>query len=192
MDTNLIAYETLLAAQETAKWTYWMMFATWFTGGATFAAVLVSLYLATHETKVRLKIKVDEKNLIIERADISAIQFGISFEITNLSTRPVTISHIGWRCGKGNYWIQKLGDAESDVLPKKIDYGERCFLWVEISEKRESWYSTIGKQLFGKRLNPEKLRLFISTTTTEPFYAKPSKQIINNLKSEIGKLSKIL
>ncbi|ECP4654213.1 hypothetical protein MQ524_002500 [Salmonella enterica] len=39
MDTNLIAFETLKAAQETAKWTYWMMFATWFAGAATFSAV---------------------------------------------------------------------------------------------------------------------------------------------------------
>lgn len=56
MDTDLIAFETLIAAQETAKWTYWMMFATWFAGAATFSAVVLTLYIANRKPVPSLKI----------------------------------------------------------------------------------------------------------------------------------------
>ncbi|PHM25770.1 hypothetical protein [Xenorhabdus budapestensis] len=47
MDTDLISFEAMIAAQQSAKWAYWAMFGTWFAGIATFFAVLVALFNAS-------------------------------------------------------------------------------------------------------------------------------------------------
>lgn len=188
MVSDYISYESMVAARETAKWTFWIMWATWFAGAATFSAVVVSLWLARRREKIDIKCTAGERDLIIKNVAGSQVKQGIAIEITNRTRFPITISNIGWDCGKGVYLAQMFGDKESDTLPKKIDYGERCFLWIELADS-ENWYDEVSKVLI-KKGNDKKIKsmkLLVSTTTTKPFLFKPEKKLLSNLSDAIDK-----
>ncbi|WP_455648524.1 hypothetical protein [Kluyvera sp.] len=188
MVTDYIAYESMVAARETAKWTFWIMWATWFAGAATFSAVVVSLWLARRGEKIDIKCTVGERDLIIKNVVGSQVKKGIAIEIINRTRFAITISNVGWDCGKGVYFTQMFGDKESDTLPKKIDYGERCFLWIDLNEA-DNWYYQISKKLLsnGNEKRIKGMKLLVSTTTTKPFLFKPEKNLLSNLSQAIEK-----
>ena len=98
---------------------------TWLASIATFSAVVVALYLARRDERVRLKVDAD----LMSRIEASgAVQNGcLLIRITNLSVRPVTIVLIGWCIGKGKknkHGIQRFGNPESSEIPAKLEHGE--------------------------------------------------------------------
>ncbi|MEL4014378.1 hypothetical protein [Dryocola clanedunensis] len=150
----------------------------WVSGLGALLAVIVSLYLANRKTKVQIKCDVGER-LIISKGSFgdSSKQSGIAIVVTNLTSLPVKITGIGWSCGKGHYWHQILGDKDSDVLPKKIEYGDQGFFWVSLEGKEESWFQGIAKQMKDKKANISKLKVSISTASGGLFYFSPEKEL---------------
>lgn len=186
MDADLISYESMIAAKETARWTFWIMWATWFAGVATFGAVVLSLWLARRGEKIDIKCSVGIKDLIVKNALGISIKSGVAIEITNATRFPVTISNIGWDCGKGLFLHQQFGDKESDVIPKKLDYGERCFLWIELTQT-DNWFEQVANSLIKNKKTRKigKIRLLVSTTTTKPFKVKPDDNLLKQMSETI-------
>lgn len=87
----------------------WNAIGTWLAGIATFAAVVVSLLLATRADRVRLKVHAGIRLLFI--GDGSPAEELLEIHVTNLGDRPATVTSVGWAIGKRKkkrYCLQNL------------------------------------------------------------------------------------
>lgn len=162
----------------------------WVSGIGTLIAVVTSLYLANRKTKVRVACDVGERIIVTPGAQgENAQQPGIAIVVTNLTAMPVKLTSIGWSCGKSwastdwyrrkkCYWHQMLGDADSDNLPKRIEYGEQGFFWISLINKEESWFQKFAQDMKDKGANPRNLKLSIATSSGGRFYFQPDKDLI--------------
>lgn len=134
MDSDLIAFETLLtardallAAQETARWTFWTMVATWVAGIATLAAVIVSLYLANRKPKPILYSSI---SACILQPIGRGREHGIVITVANAGTVPVELSGIEWTFNSKGKIAQLFETTYSDGLPRKLRAGESASYYV--------------------------------------------------------------
>jgi len=184
MDTDLIAFEsliaaqqTMIAAQETAKWTYWMMFATWFAGGATLSAVLVSLYIANKKPVPRINSFVDA-TIIAPAPGISMV--GLSITVANVGLYPVVISSIHWEFGGKKKIVQMFNKLISAQMPKKLEHGESALFFIE-TENFSEWIVNFRKLIEDSDGKLSKLRFVINLTTGQRISFKPKRDLIETL-----------
>lgn len=180
MDTDFIALETMIAAQETAKWTLWMMFATWTAGAATFSAVVTSLYIANRKPKPRIKATCGT-TIVAPSPGVSMM--GLSINVANIGVYPVVISSITWVCGGRQKLVMLFNSSASQKLPKKLEHGESAMFFVEFKDFGE-WKSEILGFIENAEGAISKFRYVVTTGTGEEFTFKPSKDIIKTLKSD--------
>lgn len=186
MDSDLIAFETLLAArdtllatQETARWTFWVMVATWVAGIATFAAVVVSLYIANRKPKSFIT-STNSIAIVSPAPGISVM--GLSLEIANVGVYPVVISSITWVCGGNQKLVLLFNSAASSKLPKKLEHGESAMFFIEFKnfvEWKNDLLGFIDKA--GGKL--DKLEYVVKLGTGKSMSYKLSKELLNTLKS---------
>jgi hypothetical protein len=109
----------------------WNAVGTWLAGIATFAAVVVSLRLASRYDRVRLKTYAGIRLLYI--GDGTPAQELVEINVTNLGERPVTISTVGWAIGKGKkrrYCIQNLSGPYTSQYPIELTHGKSASFQV--------------------------------------------------------------
>ena len=97
---------------------------SWLAGIGSLAAVIVALWLARRGTRVRLHSTVGLRVMIGGEV---VHQECLQVSTTNLGDRPVVISTVAWRIGKGRnarHAIPLFSDGLSDRLPKRLDHGE--------------------------------------------------------------------
>lgn len=180
MDTNLIAYETMLAAQETAKWTYWMMFATWFAGAATFSAVVLTLYISNRKPIPELAIT-SSVSIISPRPGIAKQGYGIT--IANTGQFSVFISSIQWECAGKKKFVQFFDDAYSSPLPKKLEHGESAFFFFEIDDF-SSWVREMYTNIRNADGKIDKLKIVTHLSTGYQISQRAERSLIAALKAE--------
>lgn len=180
MDSEFIALETMIAAQETARWTLWMMYATWTAGAATFSAVLVSLYIANMKPKQRIK---STCNTVIVAPLPGVSMFGLSINIANVGIFPVVISSITWVCGGKQKLVMLFNSSASQKLPKKLEYGESAMFFAEINNFSD-WKRDILGFIEKSDGSLSKFRYVVTTATGEDITFKISKELLNTLKSD--------
>jgi hypothetical protein len=103
----------------------WVAVGTWVAGLATFAAVVVALYLAKQVEKVKLKVHVGLRELVM--GDGSPFQEHLAISVTNLGERAVTINSVGWAVGKGRhrrFALQPEAGVYSARYPIELTYGK--------------------------------------------------------------------
>lgn len=184
MDTDLIAFESLITAQqslavaqETAKWNYLMMFATWFAFGATFLAVVVSLYLANRKPISKISASAYTSIMSISPG-VSAM--GLSINIANVGDRPVVINSITWMCG-GKYTLHLLFcPGVSEPLPKKLEHGESATFFHEFKDF-SSWQVTMLDYIKKSSGELKKLRYVVSLGTGKEITFNLPKELIETL-----------
>ncbi|HBH7067987.1 hypothetical protein [Enterobacter bugandensis] len=180
MDSDLISYEALIAAQETAKWTYKMMFATWFAGGATLAAVIVTLYLANRKPVASIT-STSSTSIVAPPEGLSMM--GISLNVANVGIYPAVISSISWECG-GKLTLHLLFKASvSDSLPKKLEHGESAMFFIPFNDFVE-WKTQLLEFIEKSGGSLEKLRYIVHLGTGKKVSFKLSKDLMDTLKSK--------
>ncbi len=100
---------------------------TWLAGIGTLSAVIVSLYLARRDSKVKLKVCAGHRVLVTPGQ--TGTPDYCSIMVTNVGFRPATITGIGWKVGlfKKKYGTQTVyGHPASSNLPVKLDYGDEA------------------------------------------------------------------
>ncbi|EKN3986079.1 hypothetical protein ACS90Y_001640 [Yersinia enterocolitica] len=145
MDTDLIAFESMLAAQETAKWTYWMMFATWFAGFATLSAVVVSLYLANR--KPISKIDSSISGCITSKRGSNPTK-ALVINVSNVGVSTIVISSVHWSFDANNKIVQMFEEEYSDKLPTKLGSGESAsyYLFPVLNDWAKKFLSSIEEE----------------------------------------------
>lgn len=136
--------------------------AAWTAAFGTILASIVALMLARRSTKVRIKALVGIREVI----GIGTHRTFVAFSVTNLGERPVTITSLGWRIGKGRrnqrYGLIPFTDPLSAEIPKTLNYGEAAtFFALEKTDPR--WLSDY-LTTFIKGDSTETLRGLVHTT----------------------------
>ncbi|WP_313759164.1 hypothetical protein [Atlantibacter hermannii] len=177
----------MLTPEESA---YWTMLGTWFTGIATFGAVVTSLFIALRKPKSKLKVIVGERD-VITTGNPGSVDHGISIQITNQSLQTAVVEKVVWKVKRNHWLFQKFDDLLSEKLPKKIEFGEVCNLWIKTSLwghsplKDGNWFADIAHILLQSKVSPKKLWCYVITSTGQKFKVKPEKNIIERLEREI-------
>lgn len=147
---------------------FWSMVGTWLGSFATFSAVIVSLWLASRGSRVRLK----------TRVELDESQDGerkvVVFAVRNTGYRQASIKQIGFavresKFGRGKY---VKPDVQPQCLPIDLQPGDEADIrlpWSD-SDMRElakyrhhrAYVFTIGKPAYGKM--GRKIKSFLSET----------------------------
>lgn len=158
----------------------WTMIGAWFSGIATFSAVLASLHIANRKPKAHLTCKVGERIIIGKNAlGESLNEDGLAITVVNQSAAPVKIVSVGWKLDKGRFFHQMLGDINSDSVPKRIEYGEQAFFWIKY--KGDDWIEKFAEELQKRDVKIKKVRFFVGLSTGKNFYFKPEKNFLEKL-----------
>ena len=155
--------------QET--WLFINTFAPWLSALATFSAVLVSLYLATKDRRVTLKVSAGVRILVspqtkLECADVSVV---------NIGRREVTVKSIGWQFGlfrTTSIFQLPSGNPLSSQLPiRLLDGGEASFYFP--LDAGSHWMKSMTTHL-GKRpwINAATMKVIILTSTGKTFKSR--------------------
>ena len=177
MDTDFIAFETLIAAQETAKWTYWMMFATWFAGAATFSAVILTLYISNRKPVPSLKIDTSA-SIISPIPGIS--QQGYSITVANIGSSPAVLSSIHWECGGKQKFVQFFTPNVSSPMPKKLEHGESAFFFFEVDDFSE-WVRSMKTNILKAEGSIKKLKIVVNLSTGRAVKCKAERSLMKAL-----------
>lgn len=124
----------------------WNAVGTWLAGIATFAAVVVSLRLASRAEHVRLKAHAGIRLLFF--GDGSPAEELVEIHVTNLGERPVTVVSVGWSIGKGKrkrYCMQSLSGSYTAQYPKDLAHGQSASFQVSFVETPH-WASDFVKK----------------------------------------------
>ncbi|OMQ22174.1 hypothetical protein [Serratia oryzae] len=186
MDSDIIAFETLLSArdallatQETAKWTFWIMVATWVAGCATFAAVVVSLYIANRKPISRITSTCGTA-IVSPSPGISLI--GLSLNVANIGMHPVVISSITWVCNGDKQLVFVFNTHASDKLPKKLEHGESAMFFIEFNNFAD-WKADLLNFIEKANGKVKKLQYVVTLGTGQSVTFKPDKELMNTLTS---------
>jgi hypothetical protein len=167
----------------------WNAVGTWIAGIATFAAVLVSLYLARKSDQVQLQTKAGIR--LIFAGDGTPAEEHVGISVVNKGDRPVTISSIGWRVGRGKnirYCIQPVYGEYTQKYPIQLSYGEQATFLVSF-KALPNWPKDFATG-FVQDLRPKNLktlRAIINTSFGDIIYVIPENNLLDSLCKATGK-----
>jgi hypothetical protein len=162
---------------------------------ATFLAVAVSLWIAYHSRKPRVRLKVNHSVMIGGMAD--GLSF-LVFEVANLGERPVYVRGIGWRTGWLPRWpeclarkaaVQMASGAEMFGLGSEPPYeilpgasvSSFCPMdnMIAYAGERKEPLFTRDWPLFGRQRT--RIRGYAYTADGHTFYVKPEETVASAL-----------
>ncbi|HKN05511.1 MAG TPA: hypothetical protein VJY31_16415 [Buttiauxella sp.] len=179
MDADFISLETMIAAQETANWTFWMMFATWFAGLATFSAVILSLYLANRKPVPKLKIT-SSASIISPLPNVC--KQGYAITVANVGVPPVVVSSIQWEFGGAQKIVQFFDKHISCPMPKKLEHGESALFFIEC-ENFSDWVKFMKQTIEDAEGKVRKLKIVVNLSTGYQIRSKVESGLIKSLLS---------
>lgn len=171
--TLLTAQDTLQATQETARWTYLMMVATWVAGISTSAAVILSLYLANRRPRPIINTSI---SACILQPIGWGIERGIVINVANAGAIPVVISGIEWTFNAKSKIFQTFERTHSDVIPRNLGPGETASYYLIF--KKNEWAKNFVKSIDECGGNIQKLSFNVKIGTGKSFKRKVDKETI--------------
>lgn len=133
------------------NWQFINSFADWFSAFGTIGAVIVALYLARQDKRVRLRVTAGHRVIVSQGLKGPPPQY-LAIRITNVGHRDVQVVGIGWRIGlfKKSYAEQTIiRDGISSTLPIRLrDGDEACYYTPLFDESEWLRQEFIQKMLF--------------------------------------------
>jgi len=158
---------------------------------ATFAVVLVSLWLATRRPKSDLKLTVAKMVAIV--GDGTPMEDVISFRVTNLGERSVVLTGISWIAGSGKNKIAmlQLFDEYTPQFPQTLKHAETFGADVYLKDKPK-WLQGFADIMVNERVEPSlrTLRVQVGTSLGETISAKPQDTFVEALRGAVGTAEK--
>jgi len=160
---------------------------------ATFAAVLVSLYLATSARKPRVKLRVGERLIIGGGVDDQRV---LMFSVANVGERNVHVRTLGWRTGRlrwGPQWLKRQAavqltggviggtDPPYELLPgaEISSHAEMGNILTYCRERNDRPFFTCDIPWLGRRRTA--VRAFISTADGYVIHVRPERALLDAL-----------
>lgn len=121
-------------------WEFINTFSPWLSAVGTLAAVLVSLYLAGRDKRIKLKVCAGYRLLVTQGLSSESSDY-LAIQIVNIGHREAQITGIGWKVGlfKKQYGVQTImADGISSTMPVRIRDGEEANYFIPL-EGDLSW-----------------------------------------------------
>lgn len=116
-------------------WRFINSFAPWLSALGTLTAVVVSLYLATMQNRLRVRVVAARTRLVAMGQRVGEGERVVTVEVTNLSRRPLKLISVYWRAlWKKGFSVQLTGAHPlSATLAAKLeaDGGDASFIFPE-------------------------------------------------------------
>ena len=163
----------------------WNVIGTWVAGIATFAAVVVSLWLAGRSERVDLLVRVGIRSIFA--GDGSPAAKALSFEVTNRGSRPVTVLSIGWTVGKKEgkkFCLQTTSGPYTATCPIELNHGKSASFFVSF-EATPEWAADFSSK-FLPDMNPKTLKTLMAlvhTSVGKTVRVRPEDNVIKHLQS---------
>ncbi|ENL7640133.1 hypothetical protein JVB16_13825 [Enterobacter hormaechei] len=172
MNSDYISYEALISARETAYWAKVSAYGAWFSGVATFLAVITSLFIALINRRAFIGGKVKFGRIMSDDDDRRLI----AITVVNRSLHSIKIKAIYWYVG-GEIELQQLfRNKESDRLPTRLENGDEANYRI-IIDADEDWFKRMAVRLKKLNFHPNKIRCVITLSTGERFRLKVDKRV---------------
>jgi hypothetical protein len=141
-------------------WQFINTFSGWFSAVGTIAAVIVALYLARQDKRIRLSVFAGYR-VIVTQGDPESQRDYLTIGITNVGHREAQVTTIGWRVGiwRKQYSIQTvMKDGMSSPLPVRLRDGEEARYYIPLTGETR-WLEEFAKECLVP--NPRKRLLFM-------------------------------
>jgi len=171
----------------------WNAVGTWLAGLATFAAVIVSLYLANRLSTPKAKLTVGHR-IIVEPGVKGPAPEYVLFQIVNTGERPIRVTGIGWKVGfwKKREAIQLFEGLLSSPLPIELSHGQEAKWLVPLAAREEPWLTYFAKGMLFPNCQFScfslRARAYISTGSV--FEAKPDSSLLSKLRTACKEVAK--
>lgn len=166
----------------------WNAVGTWLAGIATFAAVLVSLYLARRSEKIRLKATAGLRQVFV--GDGSPAEDHVQINVVNHGDRTVTVNSVGWKIGDGKtarFCIQPVSGTWTQDYPKQLAHGEAASFLVSFKATPD-WVKHFAtgfvKDVSAKNLKT--LRALVHTSLGQTVEVVPEENLLEKLRETAG------
>ncbi len=164
----------------------WGVIGTWVASIGTVAAVITSLWLASHQNSIKLKVSAGERIMI--RPGSSATPQFCAIYVANIGMRPARITNISWEVGKRKgkkYLMQTFGFPGYDDVPKNLQEGEQANFMIPFNFNGDEtdWIKAFPKYVVGND-DPKLLKtltLKIHTSVGATYSARAEEGLINSL-----------
>jgi len=156
---------------------------TWIAAIGTVGAVITSLWLASSNNKVKLKISANTSFLVIP--GVSGYTEVCLINIANIGTRPIKINNIGWYIGKGKkkiQLIQNINGSTTGTIPKTLMEHEDISIDIAFVNNNVNWIADMAQVAKGYDINT--LQVVVTTNIGKTFKAKAGESLINSIKEK--------
>jgi hypothetical protein len=166
---------------------FWGVIGTWVAGIGTLSAVIVSLWLAYNNSKIKLKITAGHRLLL--KSILNSPSEYCLIKVVNAGDRAVNITGVGWETGRfknKKSILQFFGIDESDKVPKVLLGGHEANFMVPFRLKGndEDWIVRFPKELTGVDNNTNyirKLKVVVVTSIGKTFKTRVEASLIKKL-----------
>lgn len=164
----------------------WSVIGTWVAGLGTVSAVIISLWLALHHNKIKLKVTAGHR-LVITPGEEDAPEF-CSIHVVNVGVKPAKIISVSWRVGRGKnkrHMIQSFNIQPYETVPKLLTEGEDVSFMVPFNYdgSDRDWIVRFPKYLVdnGAPNIIKTLKVGVHTSVGDSFYSA----VENNLTEKL-------
>ena len=166
-------------------WNFINSFSGWLSGLGTLLAVIVSLWLARRDSRVRLKVHVGIRKVLVERKVYERLAEEPDFlfiAVTNVGRRVATVTGLLWknRLVRGRWVFQMPGEAPlSAQFPAQLHDGDEAHFAVPLAGLASVNGPTDFKPLIPRprMLTVQFLRMLVRTSTGEFVSAPLEKEL---------------
>lgn len=160
----------------------------WIASIGTLSAVIVSLWLARLDNKVRLSVLA--AGMIQVEPGMKQTPKIVFFQVTNVGRRPATLTNLGWEAGWFNsgplkkvHMLQLLNNPGSHKIPCELTDGQAASFTIPVeSPNTENWYDRFVKGGIPRGwFYRWTLRIVAHTSHGESFRSKPSKSFLDEI-----------
>ena len=163
----------------------WGSVASWVSGLGSFAAVATALYLSRDAQRVKLNGYCGLRVVVGGGMPQKELLF---VSVTNIGSRPATISNIGMTVGKFKKKrfaiITAVKDAYSDGIPVTIGDGEVAKWGIPVGEDKK-WIKDLVSDFVPTEQDADTLRLVVYTTHGHDKVLKPEELLVGEIKKAI-------
>jgi len=141
-------------------WEFINSFSPWLAALGTIAAVIVSLYLARRDKRIRLEVSTGVRLMVTPGMKGKHPEY-LTIRIVNIGHREAQVINIGWKVGlfKKQYAVQTtIRDRLSSDMPVCLKDGEIATYYIPLDEKSE-WISDFARDFLAR--NPKFRSRFI-------------------------------
>ncbi len=166
--------------------------ANWLAALGTIGAVIVALYLARAQSRIRLKVEASSV-LVLNPGQTGTPPGYCQVSVTNKSQRVARVTQIGWRVGffRKQYMVQLFDGSMSSKLPIDLTDGQEARWLIPYADK-QSWLEKFSEDFLLPhwRIKLPTVRVLVFTSLGGNFDAKLNHSLTKRLAETCKQLSK--